>query len=268
MILEDLLARIQQIQNNMIFYGREMVIAFAAIVFGLILIKWINQRLKRVFIKLPISPAKGATVRNVITVLMSAALITFVAIQLGLEPRPVVRFLAILALAAIGLLVVFRPLIPTLPFKVGNTVKVGDLLGKVEATTALNTRLKTFDGKTVFIPNRKIINDDVINFHFTPTRRFTLKVNIKFDQDLMKAKQIIDSIMVEDPRVNKTPRPVVYLMSLEKGYMELQGRGWTDNVKAFVVTRELLEKTKLRFDQEGFALAVPQLFYGEHFTPT
>jgi small conductance mechanosensitive channel len=259
MILEDLLARIQQIQNNMIFYGREMVIAFAAIVFGLILIKWINQRLKRVFIKLPISPAKGATVRNVITVLMSAALITFVAIQLGLEPRPVVRFLAILALAAIGLLVVFRPLIPTLPFKVGNTVKVGDLLGKVEATTALNTRLKTFDGKTVFIPNRKIINDDVINFHFTPTRRFTLKVNIKFDQDLMKAKQIIDSIMVEDPRVNKTPRPVVYLMSLEKGYMELQGRGWTDNVKAFVVTRELLEKTKLRFDQEGFALAVPQL---------
>jgi len=259
MILEDLLARTQQIHDNMIFYGREMVIAFAAIVFGLILIKWINKRLKRVFIKLPISPAKGATARNVITVLMSAALITFVAIQLGLEPRPVVRLLAILALAAIGLLVVFRPLLPTLPFKVNNTVKVGDLLGKVEATTALNTRLKTFDGKTVFIPNRKILNDDVINFHFTPTRRFSLKVNIKFDQDLMKAKQIIESIMVEDPRVNKTPRPVAYLMSLEKGYMELQGRGWTDNVKAFVVTRELLEKTKLRFDQEGFALAVPQL---------
>jgi len=259
MNLEGILARIEQIQNNMALYGREMVIAFAAIVFGLILIKWINQRLKRVFIKLPISPAKGATVRNVITVLMSAALITFVAIQLGLEPRPVMRFLGILALAVIGLVVVFRPLLPTLPFKVGNTVKVGDLLGKVEATTVLNTRLKTFDGKTVFIPNRKILNDDVINFHFTPTRRFTLKVNIKFDQDLMKAKQIIESIMVEDPRVNKTPRPVVYLMSLEKGYMELQGRGWTDNVKAFVVTRELLEKTKLRFDQEGFALAVPQL---------
>ena len=88
MNLESILARIEQIQNNMALYGREMVIAFAAIVFGLILIKWINQRLKRVFIKLPISPAKGATVRNVITVLMSAALITFVAIQLGLEPRP------------------------------------------------------------------------------------------------------------------------------------------------------------------------------------
>ncbi|MFC1789158.1 mechanosensitive ion channel family protein [Thermodesulfobacteriota bacterium] len=259
MIVEDLLARIQQFQSNMALYGREIVIALAVIVFGMILIKWINQRLKHVFKKLPITPAKGATVRNVITVLMSAALITFVAIELGLEPRPVVRLLAILTLVSIGILMVFRPLIPTLPFKIGNTVKAGDLLGKVEATTVLNTRLKTFDGKTVFVPNRKILNDDIINYHFTPTRRFALKVNIKFDQDLMKAKQIIESIMVEDPRVNKTPRPVVYLMSLEKGFMELQGRGWTDNVKAFVVTRELLEKTKLRFDQEGFALAVPQL---------
>ncbi|MBW1752337.1 MAG: hypothetical protein JRJ46_04385, partial [Deltaproteobacteria bacterium] len=93
MNLEGLLARIEQIQNNMAFYGREMVIALAAIVFGLILIKWINQGLKRVFSKLPISSAKGATARNVITVLLGAALITIVAIELGLEPRPVVRFL-------------------------------------------------------------------------------------------------------------------------------------------------------------------------------
>jgi len=257
--MEGYSAKIAQLESTMSLYGRDIVIAFAVIILGLILIKWINQGLKRAFRKLPISPAKGATIRNVIIVLMSAALIAFVGIELGLRPRPVVRFLAILTLASIGIVMVFRPLIPTLPFKVGNTVKVGDLLGKVEATTVLNTRLKTFDGKTVFIPNRKILNDDIINFHFTPTRRFTLKVNIKFDQDLMKAKQIIESIMVEDPRVNKTPRPVAYLMSLEKGFMELQGRGWTDNVKAFVVTRELLEKTKLRFDQEGFALAVPQL---------
>jgi small conductance mechanosensitive channel len=128
--MEGLLARIQQIQNNMAFYGREMVIAFAAIVFGLILIKYINKGLKRAFRNLPISPARGATVRNIITVLMGAVLITFVAIELGSEPRLVVRFLAILTLAAVGIIAVFRPLMPTLPFKVGNTIKAGDLWGK------------------------------------------------------------------------------------------------------------------------------------------
>lgn len=257
--MEALLSRIQEMENTMAFYGREMLIAFAVIVLGLILIKWINQGLKRVFSKLPISPAKGATVRNVLWVVMVAALITFVAIELGLEPRPVVRFLAILAMAAIGLIVLFRPLIPTLPFKVGNTIKAGDLLGKVEATTVLNTRLRTFDGTTVFVPNRQILNDVIINYHFTPTRRFELKINILYDQDLMKAKQVLEAIMVEDPRVNRTPRPVVYLMSLNKGYIELQGRGWSDNLKRFAVTRELLEKTKLRFDQEGINMALPQM---------
>jgi len=257
--MEGFIANIEQMENTMALYGREMVIAFAVIVLGLILIKWINQGLKKAFSKLPISPARGATVRNVLCVLMLTVLVTFAAIEIGIAAGPVMRFLSILTLAAIGMIVVFRPLVPTLPFKVGNTIKAGDLLGKVEATTILNTRLRTFDGKTVFIPNRKILNDDIINYHFTPTRRFAIKVNIKLDQDLMRAKQILESIMVEDPRVRATPRPVVYLMSLEKGCMELQGRGWVDNVKAFVVTRELLEKTKFRFDQEGFALAVPQL---------
>jgi small conductance mechanosensitive channel len=178
---------------------------------------------------------------------------------MGLEPRPVVRLLAILTLASIGILMVFRPLIPSLPFVVGNTVKAGDLLGKVEATTVLNTRLRTFDGTTVFVPNRIILNDVIVNYHFTPTRKIYLKINILYDQDLMKAKQIIETIMVEDPRVNPTPRPVVHVMSLNKGYVELSGRGWTDNLKRFVVTRELLEKTKHRFDQEGIILALPQM---------
>lgn len=257
--MDELLARIQNMEQTMAFYGREIVIAFAVIVLGLILIKRINLGLKRVFSKLPISPARGATVRNVLWVLMVAALMSFVAIELGLEPRPVVRFLAILALAAIGLIVLFRPLIPTLPFKIGNTIKAGDLLGKVEATTVLNTRLRTFDGTTVFVPNRQILNDVIINYHFTPTRRFDLKINILYDQDLMKAKQVLETIMVEDSRVQRTPRPIVHVMSLNKGYIELQGRGWADNLKRFFVARELLEKIKLRFEQEGINMALPQM---------
>jgi small-conductance mechanosensitive channel len=70
------------------------------------------------------------------------------------------------------------------------------------------------------------------NRRFTPNRRFSLKINIKYDQDLMKAKQVLEAIMIEDPRVLSKPRPVVYLMSLEKGYMELQGLGWVESVKA------------------------------------
>ena len=208
---------------------------------------------------MPLSPANANIVRNILCVLMIFLVMIIASVQLGLIATRIFQLLIIVSLAAVGIIMVFRPLIPTLPFKVGNTIKAGDLLGKVEATTVLNTRLRTFDGTTVFVPNRIILNDVIVNYHFTPTRKFYLKINILYDQDLMKAKQILDTIMVEDPRVHPTPRPVVHVMSLNKGYVELSGRGWTDNLKRFGVTRELLEKTKLRFDQEGITMALPQM---------
>jgi len=268
--MEGFSVKIAQLESTMSLYGREVLIAFAIVVFGLILIKWINQGLKRVFIKLPISPAKGATVRNIIVVLMSALLISFAAIQIGLDARPVARFFAILTLGAIGMVVVFRPLIPSLPFKVGNTVKIGDLLGKIEATTILNTRLRTFDGKTFFVPNRKILDDIVINYHFSDSRRIKINVGIRYDQDLMKAKQVLESIMIEDPRVKPKPGPVVYVLNLTDNCVEIGGRCWVDNMKYWVTKCDLLEKTKFRFDNEGIVIAFPQLdvnYYNKSESP-
>jgi len=154
---------------------------------------------------------------------------------------------------------VFRPLIPSLPFKVGNTVKIGDLLGKIEATTILNTQMRTFDGKTFFVPNRQILNDIVINYHFSDKRRIKINVGIRYDQDLMKAKQTLESIMIEDPRVIAKPAPVVNVLNLTNNCVELGGRCWVDNMKYWATKCDLLEKTKFRFDNEGIVIAFPQL---------
>ena len=42
--MEGFSAKIAQIESTMSLYGRDIVIAFAGFVLGLILIKWINQR--------------------------------------------------------------------------------------------------------------------------------------------------------------------------------------------------------------------------------
>jgi len=257
--MDDLLASIEQLETTMMSYGHTMIVALVIVIAGIIALKWTNRALKQVFSKMAISPNKGVTVRNSVCVLLFAVVVSIAAIVLGLEARPVFRLLSIIAFAVVGLIVAFRPLFPALPFKVGNTIKTGDLLGKVEATTVLNTRLKTFDGATIYVPNRKILGDTVINYLVTPTRRLDLKVNIHFDQDLMKAKEVLENIMMEDRRVHTTPRPVVHVMSLDKGCVELQGRCWTDNLKRFLLNREMLEKAKLRFDQEGIKMAVPQM---------
>ena len=50
------------------------------------------------------------------------------------------------------------------PFKIGDVIKVGEHLGKVENIEARSTNIKTFDGQRVIIPNADLFSSSVINF--------------------------------------------------------------------------------------------------------
>ena len=174
--------------------------------------------------KLNLKPQTISTVSNIVNIIFLVIIVAAALEQLGMNTLVIRRIIFLVSLAVIGIIAIFRPLIPTLPFKVGNTVKVGDLLGKIESTTLLNTRMRTFDGRTVFIPNSKIINDFVINYHYTKTRRIKVDIGIGYDQDILKAKQILETIMIEDPRVKVTPRPTVYVLNLANSCVQLGGQ--------------------------------------------
>jgi small conductance mechanosensitive channel len=239
-------------------HGREVVLALLILVLGLILIRQLINFIRRLLLGYSKKYSQLSTIITGIHIVLIVFVVASALQYLGLQEIIVRRIILAAILSIVGLLVIFRPYIPTLPFKVGNTIKTGDLLGRVEATTVLNTRIRTFDGKTVFVPNSKILNDYVINFHFTPTRRFEVDVGINYDQDLLKAKEILEALLIEDPRVKEKPRPIVYVTGLADSCVELSARGWVENLKYWRTKCDLLEKTKLRFDQEGIKIAFPQ----------
>ncbi|MBN1105546.1 MAG: mechanosensitive ion channel family protein, partial [Deltaproteobacteria bacterium] len=138
------------------------------------------------------------------------------------------------------------------------TIEIGGLIGKVEAMTFTHTRMKTFDGKTLFIPNQMLYKTIVNNFHFTPTRRVRVKVTIGYKDDLLKTKQVLKEIMESDARVLKKPAPAVYVMELGDNGVNLSARCWVENTKYLRVLSDITEKVKLRFDQEGITIPYPQ----------
>ena len=239
--------------------GQYFIIALIILVVGLIVLKQVSKLLKLILERLALKPQTVSTVSSIICIILLVIIVATALEYLGMSTIVIRNVIFLVSLAVIGIIAIFRPLIPTLPFKVGNTVKVGDLLGKIEGTTILSTRMRTFDGKTVFIPNTKILNDFVINYHFTDTRRIKVDVGIGYDQDILKAKQILEVLMVEDPRVRVKPRPAVYVLNLADSCVKLGGRCWVDNVKYWATKCDLIEKTKLRFNNEGITIAFPQL---------
>ncbi|MDF1556209.1 MAG: mechanosensitive ion channel family protein [Deferrisomatales bacterium] len=258
------LEKLRQVGELMMAHGLELIQGLLVVIIGLMTVRWLVGALRKFLGRFIPNRKWTATFTSVAAVVLVVVVVVAASVQAGLPIRPILRVLVVGVLVATGAIVLCRPLLPDLPFRVGNTIKVGDVLGKVDGITFLNTRIRTFDGKTIFIPNQKVFDNIVSNYHFTPTRRIKINLGIRYDSDLIRAKQIMEELMIEDPRVELTPRAVVYVLSLTKDCVQLGARCWVPNLKYWVTKCDLLEKIKLTFDREGIRIAHAQFDIYHH----
>ena len=250
--------RFQELDDVLLLYGREIVQSLAILIIGLVAVKYLMRAVRLGLSKLTPNKATVATASNIIHVVLLVLVIAATLHHSGLQSLVLLRMLLIGVLAVVAVIFIFRPYVPALPFKAGNFVQVADFLGIVEGTSFLNTRLKTFDGKTVFIPNRLILNDTVINYHYIPYRQIRLVVTITYESDLLKAKNLLWKIFSEEPRILDSPAGRVFVINLAENGVELAVRPWVKNSDYWRTRCDLLEVIKLRFDQEGIVFAYPQ----------
>lgn len=77
------------------------------------------------------------------------------------------------------------------PFDVNDTVMIGDIFGKVKMMEFRFTKLKTFDGRDVYIPNSDIIKKAVYNYTEDGYYRLDFTVGIDYEDDVDLAKKVI-----------------------------------------------------------------------------
>jgi small conductance mechanosensitive channel len=256
--MERELQNLSELGEAVILYGRDVVWALIILVAGLLLSKLLIKYL-RVFLRRFIKRnALVSTITTSLHILLIVIVVGGALRYVGVEAVIIRRIFLAVALAAVGLVILVRPYLPSLPYKVGNTIQAGGLLGKVEGTTMLHTRLRALDGKVIFIPNKMILNDIVVNYHFNPKRQIRLVIPIRYSDDLLKAKKVIADIMAEDPRILDNPAARVFVLNLAEMGVELAARPWVSFLDYWRTRCDLLEKIKLRLDHEGITIAVPQ----------
>jgi small conductance mechanosensitive channel len=232
-------------------YGPMVLKAVFILLLGLVGAKLVYWLCRRYLGKLGLEGRWASVVGAALFVLVLAMALTMALHLIGFDTRFVIRLMGAAAVVALVLAVLLRPLLPNLPFKVGNTVQIEGLFGKVEATNLFHTRLRTFKGRTVFIPNARILNGTVVNFHFTPNLRVDLDVTVSYQADLAKAEEIMLRIMREDERVLEKPPPRFWVLRFGDSGVEISGRCWVPNVKAFRTKVDCYKKIKAAFDQAG-----------------
>jgi len=147
------------------------------------------------------------------------------------------------------------------PFKVGDYIKE-DSKGNEGTVTEIQmfyTKLLTYDGKTVILPNGTLANTSLVNFTAANFRRLDLTVGISYDSDIKKAKDILNSLLKENPLVLPHKDQVVVVDELADSAVILAVKCHVKTEDYWTLRGQLLESVKLSFDQEGIAIPFPQL---------
>jgi small conductance mechanosensitive channel len=243
--------------------GPMVVKGMILLIIVLILVKYLGNLVSSVLIKagMPERRAAYSVTGLHILVLLVGALVVLNFI--GFPAALLFRVIMVIVMVCVAAFVIAKPYIPKLPLKTGDVVTIGGAFGKVDLVSVMHTRLRTFDGKVVYIPNHKVLNDQVINTSLRPKRRLDIDFFIPYEADVAKVKGIVGEILKESEIVQAKPAPRVVIDKFAPGYMEMKARFWVEKKYALVGRWGLNEKIKTRFDEEGINMASPRLDINE-----
>ena len=156
--------------------------------------------------------------------------------QLGVDTTAMVALLAAAGLA-IGLalqdsmknfasgvlLIVFRP------FATGHFVDAAGSSGVVKNITLFTSTLLTLDNREVIIPNGSIYTGTITNYSSQPTRRVDMVFGVSYGDDLRKAKELLQQIIVGDKRILAEPAPTIVVGELADSSVNFFVQPWVNN---------------------------------------
>ena len=146
------------------------------------------------------------------------------------------------------------------PFNLADTISVQDVMGRVQELNIRSTRLKTFDGKDVYIPNATMLKEKVTNYTRDGFIRQDFVVGIDFDDSVAGATQLILEQLRQLPDVLQTAphEPLVIVNELATSTVNLKVMFWTesDDYRRGVLElrSQVMDRTKIVLVENGYSL--------------
>ena len=260
---EDIIRKITEIA---IEYGPNLIGAILVWFIGLRVIKWLTYASENLLDRQQLDASLKPFLKGMVNILLKVLLIISVLSMLGVE---MTSFIALLGAAglAIGMalsgtlqnfaggiiLLLFKP------FKIGDVVETSGYTGTVSEIQLFNTVLKTFDNKTIIIPNGGLANSSMTNFTTEPTRRVDWKFSIAYGDDADKAMQVMTKLCDDDERILKEPPTFVALSALADSSVDFVVRAWVKSPDYWAVFFDMNAKIYKTFQIEGLDVPFPQM---------
>jgi len=132
-----------------------------------------------------------------------------------------------------GLILMFeRPVQP------GDIIDIDTLQGRVVEIGLRATRVKTWEGAEVVVPNGTLLSGNLVNWTLSDsTRRVEVAVGVAYGSDLRRVLEILMQVAVAQPDAIKDPAPVVLFNGFGASSLDFVMRFWTRDAATAAIAR-------------------------------
>jgi small conductance mechanosensitive channel len=139
------------------------------------------------------------------------------------------------------------------PFAVGDQIEVTGIRGTVDRITIRETRIRTFDGRMVYVPNATVYTNAIEVQTAEESVRTSLVVGVGYDTDLGPAREVALATLGRVEGVRTEPAPEAFYTTFGGSAIDLDLRYWTGSRQAEIraVLDRVVEAVKDAFDEAG-----------------
>ncbi|HIK33701.1 MAG TPA: mechanosensitive ion channel family protein [Oscillatoriales cyanobacterium M59_W2019_021] len=145
------------------------------------------------------------------------------------------------------------------PFRIGDQIVVGNYEGTVERIDIRTTKIRTYTGERVLLPNSEVFTSAVQVRTAFDTRRTDLAVGVDYNTSLPEATAVLKRTISEVVGVRSEPAPEIDLVSFGDSSIDLIVRYWTAPEQQEVrrVQTRAIMAIKKAFDRAEICIPYP-----------
>ncbi len=226
----------QYLSTQAIAIGLKVLGAIVIWIVGTWLIRFGTKLLGRALAAKNIDVTLISYVTSGTSVLLKVILVICIFGYFGVETTSIAALLAGIGLAIgtmwgglLGNLAAGAFLVFLRPFKVGDFVAAGDVMGTVKEIGLMVTSIDTMDNVRTYVGNNKVLSGNIQNFTTNPYRRVDLKAQLNHGVNPKEAIGLLKEHLAKIPNVLTDPTPDVEVLEFNLAGPVLAVRPYVHN---------------------------------------
>jgi small-conductance mechanosensitive channel len=146
------------------------------------------------------------------------------------------------------------------PIHVGDQIEVGGRLGKVMEIGMRSSKLATFEGSEVIIPNGDLLSQHLVNWTLSSNnRRVEINLGVKYGSDLEKVNHLLMDLLKSKESIMPIPKPQVLLNEFGGNGIGYRLLFWANDIGNWLTLKsEVIQEIDKAFKENGIDLAISQ----------